>query len=76
MEAVKEVNGIHKKQQQTQATPLDSDANTQRSVQLLSFPFVQSAPSDMFPLPMQPSYSNITETDYDAQQKIQGIYGT
>ena len=25
---------------------------------------------------MQPSYSNITETDYNAQQKIKSIYGT
>ena len=31
----------------------------------------------MFPPTMQqPSYSNITKTDYDDQQKIQGIYGT
>ena len=35
------------------------------------------ASSDMFPPTMQqPSYSNITETDYDDQQNIQGIYGT
>ena len=76
MEVVKEVDDIHKKQQQTQATPPDSDVTTQRSVQHLSFPFVQLAPSDMFLLTMQPLYSNITETDYDAQETIQGIYGT
>ena len=42
----------------------------------LSFPFVQSASSDVFPPPMVPLYSHISETNYDDQHKVKGVYGT
>ena len=60
----------------TREAPPDSDVNTQRLLGYLFFSFIQSTPSDVFPPHVQPSYSHITETDYEAQQKVQGIYGT
>ena len=76
IEVVKEVDDIHHKQQQARAVPPDFNGNTQSSLGHLSFPFVQSTPSDLFTHHMQPSYSNISQTDYDAGNKLQGIYGT
>ena len=76
IEVVKEADDIHQKQQQSREAPPHSNVNTQRLLGHLSFPFIQFTPSDVFQLHMQPSYSHITETDYDAQNKVQGIYGT
>ena len=64
------------KQQQSREASPDFDVNTQRLLGYLSFPFIQSTPSDVFPPHMQSSYSDITETDYEAQHKVKCTYGT
>ena len=42
----------------------------------MSFPFVQSSPSELFTQHIQPSYSNISQTECDAGNKLEDIYGT
>ena len=76
IKVVKEVDEAHHHQQQSRAAPWQSDVNTQQLLGHLSFPFVHTAPSDVFPQPVEASYSNISETYYDGQHKVQGIYGT
>ena len=73
---MKGVDDIQQKQQEARAAQPDSNGDTQTLLAHLSFPFVQSTPSDVITLHMQPSYSNISQTDYDAPNKVQGSYGT
>ena len=66
MKVMKEVDDICHKQKQARAALPETDKNTKSSLGHLSFTFVQSSPSDLFAQQMQPSYSNISQTECDA----------